>query len=401
MSQERRYPGVAMIRGSYRTAMFRSGTPPVAVPSPILDAPSGAPVVPFRRATTEKVSQLTAEAFTAATTRTQFNRVIEENGFLYGIVLDSVAVTAANALAVTFTEDAPFIAYDSIVLADSAGELVNVNGMDLFVQNLAARQYAVDPWHLSAELFTATAGAAATGGTIRFLLRVPCGVNRRSLSGIVGNQDRATKYQLRTDWAASASIWATAPTTLPPVTITKLYEKYTVPAGEVQVGRSRIAQEQVPPDYGRLHFITANNFEASPTASTTQNHFIRRVGNTIRFIALVFRAGTGTSPRALAQANAPTRITFKIGDDTLFDETYRYRRGAMHERYGFDFPDGVLVYDMIHDFLNGAGGEIGDDYYYTQGLNNAQFQIVYPAGFTSGGSLRAITDDLQEVPVAA
>lgn len=399
--EARRFPMVRMVQEFAPRAMFRTGTPPVAVPTPTLDSPDG-PVVPFRRGTTEKSSLLTGEAFTLATSPTRFNRVVEENGFLYGIVLDAVATTAANSANVAFTEDAPWNFYDSIVLADSAGELINGGGFDLFIANLAGKQYTGDPdFAASAELFQATAGAAATGGSFAFPLRIPTGINRRSLSGIVGNQDRATKYQLRTDAAASGTVYGVAPTSQPTVALTKIYEKYTVPAGEVQVGRTRIPQQQVPPDYGRLHFITANNFAANPTAGATQNHYLTRIGNTIRFIALVFRAGSGTAPRALAQANAPTRISLKIGDDTLYDETWRYRRKLMRERYGFDFPNGVLLYDLMHDFGVGAGGELGDDYYYTQGLNNAQFIIAYPSGFTSGGTLRAITDDLQEVPVAA
>lgn len=379
-----------------------AGTMPVTVPSPDLSTPEAGPVA-FRRGTTEKVNILTGESLTQLTTLQRINRTVEGNGYMFGIVLDVQAVTAANTAATTFVEDAPFTALDSVVLHDVGGDLVNVGGYDMYIANLAGRQYAGGFQDTSAQLFTLTPGNAAAGGSYKFMVRVPSGLNRRTLSGLVGNQDRATKYQLRTDLAASASIWATAPTSLPTVTIDKYYEEYTVPAPEVVLpNRSRVPQQQAPSDYGRLHFITASDTDAAPTASSTKNHYIQRLGNTIRSQSLIFRAGTGTTPRALAANNVPTAITFKIGDDTIFTENWRYRQWLMGERYGIDaFPAGVLCYDNMHDLLAGSGSEVGDDYYFTQGLNNAQFVITYPSGFTSGGSLHVITDDLQEVEPAA
>jgi len=60
------------------------------------------------------------------------------------------------------------------------------------------------------------------------------------------------------------------------------------------------------------------------------------------------------------------------------------------------------VYETMHDFDNTAGFEIGDDYWHTQALVNAQFIITYPAGFGStANSLKIITDDLQYVEPTA
>lgn len=395
------------IRAASRMAGFRTGTPPVAVPTAPL-SPEETGVIPFRRATTEKVE--VQQALNIASLTAGLQRALSTvtgNGYIFGLVLDVQAVTAANVAAVTFTEDAPWNALDSVILSDVAGELVNLSGFDLFLANLAGKQYAVDYADMSAQLFTLTPGGGATGGSFAFPLRVPVGLNRRTLTGIVGNQDRATKYDLRSDVAASGTIYTTAPTNLPGAggngsfTVDRYYEYYTVPAAEVTINGRRQAQEQLPPDYGRLHFITAADFEAAPSPGT-RTFFLNRIGNTIRYIILVFRAGTGTTPRALAQANLPTAIDFKIGDDTIFHETWRYRQFVMGLRYGQNrFPNGVLVYDCMHDLLAGSGSEVGDDYYYTQGLNNAQFRITFPAGFTAGGTLHCITDDLQEVEPAA
>jgi hypothetical protein len=71
----------------------------------------------------------------------------------------------------------------------------------------------------------------------------------------------------------------------------------------------------------------------------------------------------------------------------------------MFDRYGFDAPDGVLVFDFMTDMIGHAGDELGSDYLFTNGLVNAQFQITYPTGFGStNNSLVTITDDLQIPP---
>jgi hypothetical protein len=146
------------------------------------------------------------------------------------------------------------------------------------------------------------------------------------------------------------------------------------------------------PGYGTLHFTTVTTSDASPLGGSTVNHYLRRIGNTIRFIILVFRSN---ALRASAETNAPTLLTFKAGDDTIFTETWAYRKSLMFERYGFDMPSGVLVYDTMHDFGPFSGFEVGDDYYHTQALVNAQFQISYPAGYgATGNSLTIVTDDL-------
>jgi hypothetical protein len=85
-----------------------------------------------------------------------------------------------------------------------------------------------------------------------------------------------------------------------------------------------------------------------------------------------------------------------LGDVPIFSETPDHRRFLMFQRYGFDAPNGVYVYDALTDFIARAGAELGEDYWWTNGLVNAQFEITYPAGFgTAANSLDILTDDLQ------
>jgi hypothetical protein len=369
-----------------------ASTPPVALPGPNVNQNAQQIVLPFRRATIERASTLPSEGGSMTVAAQPIERTIEGTGFLYAIRLQLIATTAANAATVVFSEDAPWNALSSVVLRDVNGEVVNVpNGWYLYLANLIQKNYTnrwLDQSTISA-LVTGVGGGL--GGSFTQWFEVLVGCNRRDLLGVLGNQDRSQKYSLRTDISPSSSVYSTPPTTLPTFTLNKFYESYSVPMPQ---GPNGVKQQVLPDGYGTIHFTTVTTSDATPLGGSTVNHYLRRIGNTIRFIALVFRSNS-LRATADAAANQPTQVTFKVGDDTIFVETYAYRRSLMYERYGFDMPAGVLIYDAMHDFDNGAGYEIGDDYYHTQALVNAQFQVAYPAGYgATGNSLTILTDDL-------
>jgi hypothetical protein len=371
-----------------------TATPPVMMQGPAVTGASGsngkAPLIPFRRATVERSNILPGESQLLGAAYTSIERTIEGTGFLYAIRLQITATTSANAATVVFNEDAPWNALGLITLRDPNGELVNVpNGFYLYLANLVQKNYANRWLDQSTQSLITTGVGGGSGGSFTQFLDVLVGTNRRDLTGIVGNQDRSVKYTLRTDINPSTLIYGTPPTSLPTLAINKWLETYSVP---LPVGPNGVQQQVLPDGYGTLHFTTVTTSDAMPLGGSTVNHYLRRIGNTIRFIILVFRSN---SLRATAEANAPTMITFKVGDDTVFTETWQNRKTKMYERFGFDFPSGVLVYDALHDFSSDAGFELGDDYYHTQALVNAQFQITYSAGFgNTANSLVFLTDDL-------
>ena len=370
-----------------------TATPPVMMQGPgVTGGANGggkAPVIPFRRATVERSTILPGESVPMGASYASIERTIEGTGFLYNIRLQIQATTSGNAATVVFAEDAPWNALGLITLRDPNGELINLpNGFYLYLANLAQKNYA-NRWLDQSTQSSLVTGGGATGGSFSQFFDVLVGTNRRDLTGIVGNQDRAVKYTLRTDVNPSSLVYSTPPTALPTMQVNKWLETYSVP---LPIGPNGVQQQVLPDGYGTLHFTTVTTSDALPLGGSTVNHYLRRIGNTIRFIVLVFRSN---NLRATAETNAPTLITFKVGDDTIFTETWQNRKTKMYERYGFDWPSGVLIYDTLHDFSSDAGFELGDDYYHTQALVNAQFQITYPAGFGSAAnSLVFLTDDL-------
>lgn len=380
-----------------------ASVPNVAIGGPVtqVQEPTPGASIPFRRATTFRVSQLQTSSSLLTAASQQVDVVIEGSGYIYGIDLHVSAAAAANVVAgVAFVDDAPWSALDTIVFRDVNGELINLSGINKRFADLYGGYVRFKDAPVRAEaapsidtgnIFNTISGGGGTAGSFRFHEFVPCGLNRRDLRGIVGNQDRAQKYSLRTDFAASGSIYGTAPTTLPTQVVERFYENYAVPAASNANGAP---QQQYPDDFGILHYITQSINPNAPIGASTVNHFLARLGNTVRLLIVVLRSGTATTNRAVAEATLPTRIQFNLGDTPIFVETPAYRRMLMWKRYGFDAPSGVLVYDFITDIVGQAGDELGDDYLFTNGLVNAQFQVTYPAGYAAGSTFTVITDDL-------
>lgn len=387
---------------------FANGGYPVGGPEvPTSNANEPGPMIPFRRATTYRTSQAdTTSGISVTAAQQNIEFTLQGSGYIYGLDLDVQVVTAGNAAVTAYQEDAPWSALASIVFKDVQGELVNLDGFSLRLANLycgykwnredsaptttVAAAVAGSQGSLDTGIYQQLSGNGATGGSFRFHLWVPVATNMRDVIGLLGNQDRAMRYQVRDDFAPSASIYSTAPTNAGAITIRRTYHSFAVP-GDTNANGAK--QQRVPDKFGVLHYTTMNRNVAAPAGGSTVNHPLARLGNTIRTIILVLRSN---GSRATAETNKPTLITFKIGDVPIFSETPDHRRRLMYDRFGFDAPSGVYVYDAISDFGISAGAELGEDYWWTNGLVNAQFEIAYPSGFGStNNSLTVITDDLQ------
>lgn len=359
---------------------------------PQTDANEPSIAVPFSRATTRRTQQLQSTTKVLTGSVQLVDEVIEGSGYAYGIDLEVICTTAGNAAAVAYNEDAPYSVLDTVVFHDVNGDLVSATGYHLFLFNLYGGWVRPPLPTVSTDtlIFQRIAGAVATGGSFRFHLLVPIALGRRSLIGLVGNQDRAQKYMLRSDISSTATVYSVAPTAAGTVTLNRVYENLAVPA---PVNGNGVPQEIFPDKFGVLSFLTQSVSPSAPLGGSTINHWLPRLGNTIRLLILVFRAN---GSRATAEANLPSKVRFLLGDTPIFNENVSYRRAEMYDRFGFDAPAGVVVYDFITDILARAGDEAGDDYLWTNGLANAQFEITYPSGFgATANSLTILTSDLQ------
>lgn len=352
-------------------------------------------VIPWRRATSYRKSVAKQVGPSTLTANLQ---PIEDQilgvGYFAALDLEVIISGASASAAIGWTEDAPWDAIQAIVVHDTNGDLVNLSsGYEAYLFALYGRsvQALANSSTDTANLFQQSGTASGAGaGNAHFHLPLRIAINNRELWGIVGNQDRAEQYFIRDDIAASSQLYSTAPFTLPTVQINRIYRNYSVP-GPVNTNGDK--QEQIPPKWGILHFQTRSINGTVPAAGLV-DHPLARLGQTIRFIIPVLRANNS---RSSAETNAPTRVALLFGDQTVFTTTWAEQKQQMWERYGVDAPNGVLAFDAISDFQGTeAGGELGDDYWWTHGMSQATLEYTYPSGIGStSNTLTILTDDLQ------
>lgn len=368
------------------------------VPPAVSTEPPGAGGIPFTQAAAPPRTQISYPTSLRGLTAASQPEINTIPGTGYMVWLDNFITVApsgtgnSSTTSVALAQDAPWSALSSITLDDGTAQIINVDGYAQYLLNIYGGGWFMRDYALSADanvhasLSTGTGTAAGTGS---FHIRIPFAINERNYAGLLGNQDRGTKYNLRTDLAGSAAIYGTAPSVLPTVTITRALCYLPVPGPASSDGR---AQEQMPANYGVIHYMTSVRSDALPAASSVVNHYIRNLANAVRLFILVFRFNNS---RTSAESNMPTQVDFVLGTDTVWSESTQTRRQIMFSRYGFDAPSGVLVYDCVRDFCPVAGCEIGDQWVYLGNISEAQFRITYPSGAgVTNNSLQIITDSL-------
>lgn len=375
------------------TIQYASGPSPTQVASP---SPQQVPVNqntprrPFRAATVERTDQLSTIAYTMTTLDQLVEQTIPGRGYIYGLDVQYSGLTAGNSANVTYNEDGPYSSQTQVQLRDVNATLQDG---DPWSWKQAAKYGGWEPFNpeasLDTQVWNKVTGSGATGGTYNFHLAIPVALTRRTLLGLQGNQDRSQTYTTRSNIPASGTVYGTAPTALPTVTVTRTYESYIVPNASDALGNP---QEEFPPFFGVIPYLTKSTSPQPPVGSSTVNHILQRISTTVRLMVLILRSN-GT--RANAETNQPTLIVMKVGDQPFYNETPAFRRALMYKRYGFDAPAGVYVYDLLHDFSERAGAELGNDWFWTQNLVQWEFDITYPSGVGStNNSLVVITSDM-------
>jgi hypothetical protein len=391
-----------------------SAQPPLLVPSPaVQQAPvnqTGVKQHSFREASVERLENiLTVSKLQTTSLQPNINKVLG-TGFMRSLILKSVMTTSANAAATAYTEGGIFDSIGQVLLHDTNGDLVNLSRgqhwryLDLYFganqyppigDAAVSASYATQLQYASNDtnIVQAVSGSGSTGGSFTFWLELPVAINDRDLRCLVGNQDQAQTYDFRADYNASGQVYSTPPTTLGTLVQTLYYMSRTVPSPYNPDGSQNIPK---PNTYGMLHYWLESTDPQLPTPGQVV-HRMQRLGQTMRGFVVVLRQGSATLGRANAEGAMPTSIQIKIGDQTLFTEDTSARRYLMRRRYGFDAPDGCLVWDNTHDFRGyQSNGELGDDWIYTQDITQYQVIATYPSGFTASASnlLTYLTDDM-------
>lgn len=356
---------------------------------------------------------------TNSTTPTPFQ--IQGDGYAYDIalVVQAYGGTGATTNAIA-SEDFPYNTFDSIGLRDPGADIVSaMPGMSLHVFNLMQgnyRNFTVNQAPALSEMGEQLGGPSTTGqngsslfkpadlnGNFFFVEHLPIGLNLRTLTGILGNQDRAYILTVNCSIAAQNVIFSTAPAggTFPSIAVTPNYRSFTVP--DAQSGG--VAQQRRPDNYGVIHLGTSATNAAAPSASGQISHYLVNLGPTFRSLAWIFRSAsssTATPTRANVELQTPTALQLFWGSTGAYVESWQLRRTLMYERLGYQAPAGVLIFDYMSDASPAMGFETGASYINTQNLVNSRLLATYPStGWAAGSTLTQVVDSLDYTAPAA
>lgn len=352
-------------------------------------------LVPFVRASAQhreggnldKTVALTASAQNLGTSD------IPAYGFLRGIML-YVSATGGTGTSVTAKEDGPWNVLQNIMISEPNGApIVSFNsGYDLYLVNKWFGYDLRDP-----KQYPEYSAVAAGTGNFSFALWIPLEINERDALGSLPNQNQAATFKLSVGLAPSTVVYGTVPTTLPNVRVTATMFAWDQPAPQV----GGLTNETTPPAMNTTQFITTQVYNISAGQQTIP---LRRVGNYIRNIGLIYRDGSGTRSGAESQWANPCTLMLDARPLDIMDSVSWLRDMADRSGYGVTpnggsapardtaggLDNGFRLIDFTHDFDGSLGHEKNDLWLPTE--TSTRLELV--GNFGAAGTLTVLTNDI-------
>lgn len=385
---------------------------PVAKPrangAPANNGPSAA--IPFTRAAREKSALVfdTGAVQLGAAVVTPGPIQLPAAGFLKYVQIEVIGTTAGNAATVTFAADGPWNAISQVSLTNSAGDsiLVSFTGYQLFLINkyglLGVDAPYCDPRNDGQ--YTATAGSGATGGSFHYMLRVPLEQDPRDAFTAVPNEAANKAYNLQFQYAASATIYGTAPTSAPTLEIIGVHHFWSAPNNTTNAAGT--PQQTAPIGNGS---VSMWRLQTAPLTAGDKLIQLTNVGNVIKLYIYVLRNAAGA--RIGANTDWPAISQFIVNNDTWFYKTYSQWQQNMAQDYGYNgavatkdvaagLDTGVFV---LSDFINQRGRALvdGPRDQWLPTLDSTLVQLRGTSFGANAATLEIISNEIKPVSPAA
>jgi len=363
------------------------------------------PVIPFTRGSRQKTKQaFQLGPFTVSAVNQTLNPIqIPPGGFLRWVDIDVTCTTATNAATVTFAADGPWSALSYIDLRNSAGDslIVPFTGYQLYLINKYGA-LGIDPPNgdpRRQNIFVATAGAVATGGSFRFYLRIPLEIDPRDALAAVPNLAANKSYQLQFNLAPTTLIYGVAPTNPGAITILGVMGYWTQPN---QTNAGGAQQEIKPLGNGSVSLWRLQPEVVAPGDRLTQ---LLNVGNVIR--TMIFCLRTAAAVRTSTDWSATSQ--FVVNDDIMFllptglwqtwmAADYGYNTGAVDAAGGLD--TGVFVLSQLNN-QRGCVKADGPRDQYLVTYNTTLLQLRNTSLGAAASSLEIITNEIKPISALA
>jgi hypothetical protein len=371
--------------------------------------------VPFVRASYQYREKLRTDAFTLSTSQQNATPLnIIPGGFMRGIWLEfqNTVVGALGTAVLGQPADFPFSLIASLTLEDVNGQAIvgPISGYQLYLLNkYGGYFFDGDP--------VAAPGFVGTFVNQNFYLWIPCEIRSDGL-GSLANTDARAQYRLIYTVESQTNITSTGTiTTQPQFTVSTWIDYWAQVEAQNMAGEP---QEQVPPFLGTTQFWYR---EVPVVASGAQTIKHNRVGNSIRTIIYVFRAGNAVSASIPANVRAASSgsttvgvpatdpVKVRLDNRYLWSESPNLRRkGIMDRQYLITGADGdpaaigapavgiletgILVYPFSRDIGYHPGPGDEGNWLDTNEAQFLQFEASLTAGTNGVASMEIVTNDV-------
>jgi hypothetical protein len=314
-------------------------------------------------------------------------------GFLRHLYLIVTGTTAGNSANVTYDEDGPFNVIDSLTFEDvnSAPIVGPMTGWDLYLINkFGGYSFADDP--KASPRYSAVTSTGATGGSFRFILRIPVELVNRDALGALPNKSGTAMFKVRLRLAASTTPYGTPPTAAGSVRIQIAQVGWWEPDQTDLKGRP---QAPAPPAVQTTQFWSKATYEVNPGALRKP---LERVGQPIR--NLIFQWDAAGS-RSTGDTDAPSPTILQFEANVLFSRDKELWKHFMYQNYGLtggsaDAADalvnGVYVEPFCLDFGLKPGAETRRGYLPTASASRLEVQGTL--GGSGTHTLTVLTNDV-------
>lgn len=317
---------------------------------------------------------LESEVYSQTVTQTTATQVLtpyefQVDGYLSGALIRVTATTAGNSASVAFNADGPFIGLQSVIVEDIGGKQVlgPMDGWKLYVLNRFGG-FVHNADAKANGIYTVTTGTGATGGSYRYVLRVPIQVRRRDAMGSLPNRNASATFKLKITLNTIASVYSTAPTAAPSINVQVQQHGWATSDNRDYKGN---AVSPTPNGVGSLMYTDIETIQLSTGA---YNQRMATFGGLLRVLIFELRDNTGS--RAQGEADWPSLFEMEIDKVKTVSRSPVTWEHLMSEDWKTDAsndvvapatgampkPDGVYVLHWLDDFGLAPGAENGFRY---------------------------------------
>jgi hypothetical protein len=364
--------------------------------------------VPFVRASAEHTEPVGYDVSTVMSTSVQTlpDIQIPAYGFLRSVLIVVTSTAGTGATAATMLEDSPFAALQNIVLQEPNGaQICNFpSGYDLYLANkFGGYRYSND--NRNSPNFLTNVGTTAG---FNFVLRVPVEVNNRDALGSLPNQNSGALFRIKLNLNSIANVFGGTVPNGPTVRIRAYAEEWDQPEDSTD----GVANQTVPPAVNTTQYWSRQDF---PVNAGQANIRLTRMGNYIRNLIFVFRAGGPPATRAGGDAGFPDPATLYYDTRPLDTQSRQQWLERQMEKYGYvakfgatgavsagtaaiavdsgqGRENGVWPYDFCHEFDGRVGSENRSLWLPT--WSSTRFEIGNGSWVGTNGTLSVLTNDV-------